>query len=101
MKHLQSWNQPQAFQATKEEESTLEKADSIIMVEQLNAEEISKLKSFLKIIQDGSCSMAQIDICLNSKFSVASHTIRNNLWILDSRATDYMTFDINVLYPNK
>ena len=33
---------------------------------------------------------------MNSEFITASHTIRNNLWILDLGPTDHMTFDLNV-----
>ncbi|XP_052175351.1 uncharacterized protein LOC127790104 [Diospyros lotus] len=64
LQNFQPRRQIQAYQATKEEETALEKTDSVttdssIMTEQLNAEEISKLKSFLKTIQGDSCSMAQ------------------------------------------
>ena len=58
LKHIQSRNQAQAYNATKEEEITLEKSDLVIIADQLNAREISKLKCFLKTIQDGTCSMA-------------------------------------------
>jgi len=35
--------------------------------------------------------LAQAGMCFNSKLSIASYTVRNELWILDSRATDHMT----------
>ena len=60
----------------------------------LNSEEINKLKSFLKIIQDdGSCSLAHQDLSGKplGKFAYsvifpASNTNRNDTWILDSGA---------------
>jgi len=50
-----------AHLTNKEQEETTEKADSIATsnTSELNDEEISKLKSFLKTIQGGSCSLAQ------------------------------------------
>ena len=51
----------QAYLTTKEqEEATTNKANLAITsdLSQLNADEISKLKSFLRTIQDGTCSLA-------------------------------------------
>ena len=63
---------------------------------QLNADEISKLKSFLTTIQDGSCSLAQQGTCFHSKSLIVSKTNKDDLWILDSRATDHMSHDLTV-----
>ena len=56
----------------------------------LNAEEIGKLKSFLRTLQ-GDCSLAQVGMCLNSESFNTSYTTRNNLWVLDSGVIDQMT----------
>ena len=62
-------------------------------LQQLNADEISKLKEFLKSIQGGSCSITQEgeqsgESVLSSL--IASKTNRNNMWIIDSGATDHV-----------
>ena len=59
LKDIESRTQAQAYNATKEEETIPEKANPIIMADQLNA--------VLKTIQDGTCSRAQAGICLNSE----------------------------------
>jgi len=73
-------------------------------LQQLNADEISKLKEFLKSIQVGSCSIAQQgEQSGKSVLSslIASKTNRNNMWILDSGATDHMSYDSNVFTTYK
>lgn len=58
----------------------------------LNAEELSKLKAFLRTFQDGaSCSTDQQGISLTNCSFSASKIDRDNMWILDSGATDHMT----------
>ena len=59
-----------------------------------NAEEINKLKSFLKSMQDGSCSLTQLETpgkCTNSVFFSTLNTDQNDVWILDSGTIDHMT----------
>ena len=65
---------------------------------QLNAKEINKLKSFLKTIQDGatSCSLAQQGKSPSFGSFSTSKTNRNNMWILDSGAIDHMTSNLHV-----
>ena len=65
----------------------------------LNSKEINKLKSFLKTIQnDGSWSLAHQDPSdkPSGKFTYSvilppSNTDKNDTWILNSEAIDYMT----------
>ena len=63
------------YLTTKEPEEPTEKVDSIISSElgELNVEEISKLKSFLKILQGESCSLAQA--CVLILNSLLPHTM--------------------------
>jgi len=68
-----------------------------LILNQLNAKEINKLKSFLRTIQDGatSCSLAQ-GKSLYFGYFLASKTDKNNRWILDSGAIDHMTPNLHV-----
>ena len=101
--NLQRRNQTQAHLIIKEPKGTLEKTDPVATSElgELNAEEISKLKSFLKTIQNGSCSLAQTVHVLPLFFFIASQTVKNGLWILDSGITDHMTYDSTVFETYK
>ena len=64
------------------------------------ADEVNKLKMFLKTIQDGSCFIAQQgnhpSNSLHLSSLIASKSNRNDIWILDSGATDYMSSNPNV-----
>ena len=83
----------QSYLSSKDSEENGEKeeptkADSKL----LNAEELSKLKAFLRTFQDGaSCSTDQQGISLTNCSFSASKIDRDNMWILDSGATDHMT----------
>ena len=94
-------NQSYLSHKGQEEDGTMEKLEENFSSDLtlLNSEEINKLKSFLKTIQDdGSCSLAHQDLSgkPSGKFAYsvifpASNTDRNDTWILDSGATDHMT----------
>jgi len=92
-RNLQPKNQAQAHLTIKELEGTVEKTDLAASFElgELNAEQISNLKSFMKLIQNGSWSLEQTSTCLNFEFFIGSQTVKNGLWILDSRAINHMT----------
>ena len=102
-RNLQSRNQAQAYNINKEEETITEKVDPVASsnLSQLNVDEISKLKSFLKTIQDGTCSLAQAGTCFHCESFTVSNTIRNDLWILDSGATDHISYNLNVFESYK
>ena len=77
---LQPKNQGRAYPSTKETKEKIGKANSTASIDlgELNAEEIRKLKYFLKTLQ-GECSLTQAGMCLNSKLSLASYIARDEL----------------------
>ena len=89
---------PQSYLSNKEQEEEVDKGDATgADFNQLNAEEINKLKGFLGTIQGGaSCSIAQQGKNLNYSSFSTSKTNRNNMWVLDSRVTDHMTPNFHV-----
>ena len=97
---MQPKNRGKAYLSTEEMEETTEKANSIASsnLGELNAEEIGKLKSFLKTLQ-GECSLTQVGMCLNFELSLTSYTARDELWILDSRVIDHMSPNQKFLKP--
>ena len=64
-------------------------------ISQLNAEEMNKLKNFLKTLQYRACSLAQQGKLANSECFSAFKTAGNTNWVLDSGATDHMTPHVN------
>jgi len=90
---------PQSYLSNKEQIEEGDIRDAIgADLNQLNVEEITKLKEFLKTINEGaSCSIAQQGKRLIFNPFLASKTDRNNMWVLDSEATNNMTPNIHVL----
>ena len=90
----------QAYLSNKQEE-VAEKTDAMAEQE-LNADEINKLKEFLKTIQDGSCSIAQQGSPSGNSFQfcslTATKTTKDDIWILDSGATDHMSHNSHFFY---
>ena len=87
---------------TKEPNETPAKAATIVSeLGEFSEDEISKLRSFLKTIQYGSCSLAQTGMCLNSKNFNASKTVGLSSWIVDSGATNHMTQDSTIFETYK
>ena len=89
-------NYPQSYLSNKEQERESKKEEitsSRADLNQLNKEEINRLKEFLKTIQDGgaSYSIAQQGKQVYFTPFLASNTERNNTWILDLWATNHMT----------
>ena len=76
----------------------MDKAELVVGldVSQLNPDEISKFKSFLKTIQDETCSLAQQGACFHSNSLNVSKTNKDDLWILDSGATNHISHDLTI-----
>ena len=92
-KNLPPKNSTRVYLSAKEAEEFVEKSKPTVIPDlgELNAEKMSKLKTFLKTFQGESCSLAQVSMCFNSEISIASKTTRNELWILDSGVIDHIT----------
>ena len=77
---------PQSYLSNKEQAEEGHKGDAIgADLNQLNTEEITKLKEFSKTNNEAaSCSIAQQGKGLIFNPFLASKTNRNNMWVLDS-----------------
>lgn len=60
---------------------------------EFNWEEVEKLRSLLETLNKslGSCSLAQVGMCLLTEPSKVSNSLQSNPWVIDSGATNHMT----------
>ena len=66
-KNLPSKNSTKVYLSAKEAEESTEKSEPIVIPDlgELNAKEMSKLKTFLKTFQGESCFLTQASMCFN------------------------------------